>query len=157
MLSSSVFGQSVVKKLHAYYRDVLPGIVRVKVDEKGNPREEEPGIRKQYLIYVETRTAKAPVISSVFIDGRSFTVKIDTVHRLPVIIDRPNINNRPIVDTLVQVTTNHVWTLAVQEGGNKIVPQKYKNMQLLLVLGNGKKKTYLALRKMKRLEPLALM
>lgn len=110
-MSQFAGAQTTIKKVHGYFRTISPGMLRVRMDEKGNIIEQAPAPLSEYFIYVECSNKKRPLILSMTISGKRFNAKPDSIRSTPVIVQADPASGVSRADTLVHKTTLTVWRL----------------------------------------------
>lgn len=111
LISQFANAQTLIKKVHGYFRTISPGIIRVQTDEKGNIKEQAPAAISEYFVYVECSGKKKPAIISMTIDGKKFDARIDSISSTPVIVQADPASGVSRADTLVPKTSLTVWRL----------------------------------------------
>jgi hypothetical protein len=109
LLSQFANGQTLIKKVHGYFRTISPGIIRVQTDHNGNVIEQPSAAKKEYFIYVECSNTKKPSIISITLNGKKFDARLDSVLATPVIVTAEPASGTNRADTLVPKTSLSVW------------------------------------------------
>lgn len=109
LISQFAGAQTLIKKVHGYFRTISPGILRVRMDEKGNIIEQAPAPMSEYFIYIECSNKKKPSIVSMTISGKKFNARVDSISSTPVIIQADPASGVSRADTLVPKTSLTVW------------------------------------------------
>jgi hypothetical protein len=159
-LSASVQAQaSPLLKVHAYVRHSTPGAVpKVVASENGAPIKKTATALVNYSIYVELKKGTTITINRLWIDGKAFKARKETVLETPVVFKQAGIGNQYQTDTLVPKTNNIVWKL-VQDGminQSQKPPKSLKGNALLVEYIWKGKKFYYAVKEWKKLPPLIL-
>ncbi len=161
LFSVTVYSQSVIKKGYAYYRETYPGIIKVQMDDKGNPIEEPPQVRKEYFIYISTVKGKKISISNIYLDGKSFTVITDSIKETPVVLVTPFTTDKSTRDTLVPRSTYQVYKLTLlQPSGKNNNSSSLKKLmaskKVVIEYTLSNKRYYFGIPELKKLPPLPM-
>lgn len=159
-LSAGVQAQvSPLLKAHAYIRHSTPGAVpKVVAREEGSPIKKSATALVNYSIYIEVKKGSSIIINRLWIEGKAFKARKETVLETPVVFKQQAIGNQYQTDTLVQKTNHIVWKL-VQDGMQNTVlkvPEKSRGNALLIEYSWKGKKYYYAVKEWKKLPPLIL-
>jgi hypothetical protein len=129
LISTVVFSQSrPIVKVHAYSQVVLPGTIRSSPIEEGGAEVQAKSNQKiNYLIYAEHLTKARFTITAMWIDGKQYKVKADSIAETPVENKIPDPYNKAKNTTLVPATTNKVLLLSA---GSQIVTTKKPSVTL---------------------------
>lgn len=155
---SAVFCQPAIK-IYAFEQDVLPGTIPVGKDENGNPVRKAAD-KKNYRVFLSFKNSYSIEPVQVFIRGKSFAIKEVEMKTTPVNYVNNNIPQNPQTIELVPATKNKVIQVQViqkvadNKKSNTIKKMVEKNDVVIIYLWK-KKKYYLALQKLKKLEPVA--
>ena len=149
-----------VIKVYAYSQAILPGTRRVNtVDESGKEIKEVAERKISYSIYVEQKRSTVIKIISVWINGKSYTAKTDTVSQTPVETKTGDPANTTV--TLVPKSFNTI--LLITPGSEKLPikqPSSYlkkavASSELVIIYEWKGKFWYSKVKKIKELKPLA--
>jgi hypothetical protein len=150
-----------VRKIHAYKQASIPGILPVIIDSEGNKIREERKLSYNYWFYIEVKKTDKISIADLWIAGKRYSAKTETVDRLPVekIIYTAATNNDTVL--LAPVTSNKVLLTYPATGlKDSVIRSKYLSDLISeneLVIGyfwKGKK-YFRAVKTLKTLEPEA--
>lgn len=152
-----VYCQPAVK-IFAFEQENLPGTIPSGVkDENGNSRK-KAAAKRNYFIYLSFKKTYNIIPVQIFIKGKAFLIQTNDLQKTPV----EYVNNTVPAEKMILVpkTTNKVLEIKVGETsiqGNKnsyIQKSANKNDIAIAYLWN-KKKYFIALKKLKKLESKA--
>ena len=157
----SIYAQSVslLKKIYAYKQAGIPGILPTAANEEGNNQKQSRSSIFNYWIYIETSRNVTITITDLWISGKRFNAKSETIIELPV--NKINYSAASGIDTVLLVPyTTYKVLLTYPTGLNKSKSSTLKYFSGLiskneLVVGYIYKgiKYCKALKKMTTLEP----
>ena len=152
-----VYCQPVVK-IFAFEQENLPGTIPSGVkDENGNPQKKDAA-KKNYFIYLSFKKTYDITPVQIFIKGKAFLIQANVLQKTPV----EYVNNTIPAEKMILVpkTTNKVLKIKVSEISMQDKKNAYiqklsnKNDIVIAYLWN-KKKYFIALKKLKKLESKA--
>lgn len=159
----AVAQNSPILKLHVYSREVLGGAQQKKQSVSETGVETELPVTKplQYFIYTETQYPLKPSIKNIWIGGKKYEVFVhESVIKSPVVFSNttlPGLQN----DTLVGKTNNKVWLVELKEplkyDSNAAVSKLLAKNEALLSYQQGNTIKYLAIKKIKKLQAVAVL
>jgi hypothetical protein len=154
---------SPIIKLHVYSREVLGGAQQKKQSVSETGVETELLLTKplQYFIYAETKNMQKPGIKNIWIGGKKHEVYVhESIIKSPVVFSNttlPGLQN----DTLVRKTSNKVWLVELKEplkyNSNTAVSKLLAKNEALLSYQQGNTIKYLAIKKIKKLQAVAVL
>jgi hypothetical protein len=154
---------SPIIKLHVYSREVLGGAQQKKQSVSETGVETELPLTKplQYFIYAETKNTQKPGIKNIWIGGKKHEVYVhESIIKSPVVFSNttlPGLQN----DTLVRKTSNKVWLVELKEplkyNSNTAVSKLLAKNEALLSYQQGNTIKYLAIKKIKKLQAVAVL
>lgn len=154
-----VFAQKPpIVKVYAYSQAVLQGIKPTNtVDESGKEIKRLSENKLSYFFYVEQKKSTVIKILSVWVKGKNYSVKTDTVLQTPVVM---NSSANDII-TLVPKSSNKIlWVTPGKENMRAKKPgadlKKLINLSELVIVYLWKGKIYYSsVKKIKELKPFA--
>lgn len=158
---TSVFGWSqktAIRNINAYAQETTRGSrPEIVVDENGNEIAKTIAVKINYLIYAEQVRTTQIVFTTVWIDGKAYKIKADTVIAPVEMTTQDGFNTTKII--LAPATKNKLWSLST---GSLITKppkpsstlQKLINKNELVIVYRWKGKLYYTpLKKIKKLDP----
>jgi len=159
ILSLSLLSQPSIR-VFAFEQENLPGTKPAGVtDENGHPVQ-KAAAKKNYFIFLSLNKAYSITPTQLFIKGKPVKIATTVVKRAPVEYINNNIPAKPEKIILVPATTNKVLELQLIEttDGYRNAPAIQRLIEkndVVIVYLWKKKKYFLSLKKMKKLEPVA--
>jgi hypothetical protein len=155
----TLFGQPAIR-IFAFEQENLPGTKPAGVkDENGNPVK-KAAAKKNYFIFLSFKKTYNITPEQIFIRGKASGIQSTTIKTPPVVYTNNNIPNNPEKTVLVPFTNDKV--LEVQVNDKSTNEKKTASVQKLagkndvVISYLWKKKIYfIALKKLKKLEPVA--
>ena len=157
IIGSGIHSQPAIK-VFGFEQESSPGTVAANVkDENGNPIK-KAAMRKKYFIYLSLKPKYSITPQQVFINGEAFSIETTVVETTPVEHANNNIPGHTNMITLVPKTTDKVIGLKIVDSlqATKIpAVQKLANKNDVVIAYTWKKKKYfVALKKLKKLDPV---
>ena len=108
LLSLPCFTKAQVIKIHCYEQAIEGGAEQERdIQVTGIGKEvNEPESQKRFFLFAELRKASPVIIEQVYIKGRLYNFRSDTVKRFPFILQTSNGGEMIFRDTLVKSSTN---------------------------------------------------
>jgi hypothetical protein len=158
-LSLNLFSQPTIK-VFAFEQENLPGTKPAGVTDENGNSVRKAAAKKNYFIFLSFNKSYSIAPTQIFIKGKPFTIKTTMVKKTPVEYINNNIPAKPEKITLVPATNNKVLELQLNETPSGIKQtasiQKLADKNDVVIVYLWKKKKYfLALKKIKILEPMA--
>lgn len=124
LLSLPCFTKAQVIKIYCYEQAIDGGAQQERdIQVTGIGKEEkETESHKRFFLFIELRKTSPVIIEQVYIKGRLYNVKPDTIKRLPFILQTSNGGEMVFRDTLVKGSTNMIIHL------NNLVPVNNKTI-----------------------------
>lgn len=145
-------------KVHAWSQPALsgtkPGII---VEEGGNQSTAGSTGKMNYYLYAECRTGYKFTITAVWIDGKAYGVKTESINKLPVVMETEQAGKV----TLVPATTHKVMQfypsgqLTISNKASAWLENLVANSAMVIRYKWKGKSWYYAVKKINRLEPVA--
>lgn len=149
-------------KTYAYSRTVLGGAPPADVVELGgNVIKAEAKNNKQYYIYLKTCYVSQVTVTSVWIQGTSYSAKAEKA-KTPVILTNTSLSTKGLKETLVSKTASNVWEIMLERDDTMLKPapsmQQLIKSNAIVITGILKGKSFSTfLKNIKELEPLAAL
>ncbi|HEV8284708.1 MAG TPA: hypothetical protein VGQ09_10370 [Chitinophagaceae bacterium] len=155
----NLFSQPVIK-IFGFEQESLPGTIPVGVkDENGNPVK-KAATPKNYFIFLSFKKKYSVTPIQMFIRGKAFTIQSTSIEKTPVAYINNTIHDNAEKTILVPQTSDKVIKLQIIETPKQEKKTAYiqnltgKNDLVIAYLWN-KKKYFITLKKLKKLDPVA--
>jgi len=159
IIGLNLSGQPTIK-IFAFEQDNLPGTKPAGVtDENGKPIQ-KAATKKNYFIFLSLKKTYNITPEQIFIRGKAYSIQASVIQKTPIEYTNNNIPDNPVKIMLVPQTNNKVIEMKVNQTQ---VPYKKstavqkltdKNDVVIVYLWN-KKKYFITLKNLKKLEPVA--
>jgi hypothetical protein len=154
----SSYNQPVVK-IFAFEQESSPGTVPAGVkDENGNPVK-KAAAKEIYFVFLSFKKTSNIKPVQIFIKGKSFSIEAIEIRKSPVEYTDNTIPNKPEKNILIPQTSNKVVEIKLNNAS--IAQKKSFSLQKLANLNEvvvsylwHKKKYFIALKNIKKLNPL---
>ena len=152
---------SCIIKTHGYSRAILGGAAPTEELEVGSDVVKS-GVNKsnkEYYIYLTSCYTTSVTITSVWINGNSYSAKA-VKSKSPVVLTNTTLSTKGIKETLVNKTSLPVWELQLSPDATMLKPssttQRVINSNAVVIIGIAKGKKFTStLKVLKELQPLA--
>jgi hypothetical protein len=124
LLSLSCFTKAQVIKIYCYEQAIEGGAQQernIQIPATGN-EVNEAELQKRFFLFAELKKASPVIIEQIYIKGRLYNFKSDTIKRFPFILQTSNGGEMIFRDTLVKGSTNIIIHL------KDLVPVNNKNI-----------------------------
>ncbi len=150
-----------VIKTYGYSRSILSGVAPTDEIEMGGKvvKAAEPRNNKEYYVYLNTCYTTSVTITSVWINGNSYSAKA-VKSKSPVIVNNTTLSTKGMKETLVGKSSSPVWELRLAPDDTMLKPssttQRLIGNNALVITGILKGKRFTSvLKSLKDLQPFA--
>jgi hypothetical protein len=151
---------TALTNVYAYSQPVIPGTMpSVLIGENGKQEEVKPAERVNYLLYAVQRRSTSISFITVWINGKAYPIKADSVSVIPLQMDVPGKETYKETVTLVPETKHKVWVIspgsmiAAPARPSATLQKLIKKSELVVVYKWKGKLYYHAVRKINKLPP----
>jgi len=155
----NLFSQPPIK-VFAFEQENLPGAKPAGIKDENGNLIKKAAAKKNYFIFLSFKNTYSVSPVQIFIRDKSFNIQTTITRTTPVEYTNNNIPNKPEKITLVPQTSNKVLELKVNE-----LPVQDKKTEAVQKLADKndvviaylwkKKKYFITVKKLKKLEPVA--
>jgi hypothetical protein len=147
-------------RIFAFEQENMPGTKPVGVTDENGKAVKKAAAQKKYFIFLSYPKGNAITPVQVFIRSRAFTIKTTAVRKTPVEYTNNTVINNPEKTVLVPASKDRVIEVTLadvprQEKPTRSVRTLTDKNDVVIAYAWKKKKYFVTLKKIERLEPVA--